>query len=416
MSATKQFNIPKELVWRAYQLVKANRGSAGVDQQSLESFALKLKDNLYKIWNRMSSGSYMPPSVKAVAIPKKSGGVRVLGVPTVADRIAQMVVKLVFEPQVEQIFLPDSYGYRPGKSALDAIGVTRERCRQWNWVIEFDIVGLFDNIPHDLLLKAVQKHTSMKWVLLYIERWLRTPMEYPDGRLEKRTCGTPQGGVISPVLANLFMHYAFDAWMTRTHANNPWCRYADDGLIHCVSKSQTMAIKASLQRRLAECGVEMHPDKTQIIYCKDDRRKGKYPQTQFDFLGYTFRPRVVRLSRPTRFFVSFNPAVSEAASKSMRAHVRRSEIRNRTNLSLEEIARGFNPTLRGWLNYYGRYRRSELYPVLRHFNLTLVAWAMAKYKRFRRCKTSASRWLIDISKRDPSLFAHWQAGMVGSFI
>lgn len=416
MSTTKPFNISKELVWRAYKLVKANRGSAGVDQQSLEAFELKLKDNLYKIWNRMSSGSYMPPPVKAVTIPKKGGGVRVLGVPTVADRIAQMVVKLTFEPQVEGIFLPNSYGYRPGKSALEAVGVTRERCRRWNWVLEFDVVGLFDNIPHDLLLKAIRKHTSVKWVVLYIERWLRAPMEYPDGRLEERTRGTPQGGVVSPVLANLFMHYAFDVWMTRTHGHNPWCRYADDGLIHCVSENQALAIKASLQARLAECGLEMHPDKTQIVYCKDDRRKGSYPRTQFDFLGYTFRPRVVRLRQPTRFFVSFNPAVSKAASKLMRAHVRRSGIRHRTNLSLEAIARGFNPTLRGWLNYYGHYRRSEMYPVLRYFNLTLVAWAMAKHKRFRRKKTRASCWLRNISKRTPGLFAHWQVGMIGEFV
>lgn len=416
MSTTKQFNIPKELVWRAYQLVRANRGSAGVDQQSLEAFELKLKDNLYKIWNRMASGSYMPPPVKAVPIPKKSGGVRVLGVPTVADRIAQMVVKLVFEPHLERTFLPDSYGYRSGKSALDAVGITRERCRRWNWVLEFDIVGLFDNISHDLLLKAVRKHTSVTWIVLYIERWLRVPMAYPGGRLEERTRGTPQGGVISPVLANLFMHYAFDVWMSRTHMSNPWCRYADDGLVHCVSEDQAEALKASLACRLAACGLEMHPDKTEIVYCKDDRRKGTYPRTRFDFLGYTFRPRVVRLSRPIRFFVSFNPAVSKAALKSMRAHVRRSAIRNRTNLSLEDIARGFNPTLRGWLNYYGRYRRSELYPVLRHFNLTLVAWAMAKFKRFRRRKIQASRWLMKISKRNPELFAHWQSGMAGSFI
>jgi group II intron reverse transcriptase/maturase len=364
----------------------------------------------------MSSGSYMPPAVKAVPIPKKSGGVRVLGVPTVADRVAQMVVKLVFEPQVEGTFLPDSYGYRSGKSALDAIGVTRERCRRWNWVLEFDIVGLFDNIPHDLLLRAVKKHTTMKWVVLYIERWLRAPMEHPGGRLEERTRGTPQGGVISPVLANLFMHYAFDAWMARTYAGSPWCRYADDGLIHCASEEQAVAIKASLERRLAECGLEMHPDKTHIVYCKDDRRRAEYPRTEFDFLGYTFRRRVVCLKEPTRFFVSFNPAVSKAAMKSMRAHIRRSGIRNRSDVSLQDIANRFNSTLRGWLNYYGQYRRSEMYAVLRHFNLTLVAWAMAKYKRFRRRKTAASRWLMTISKREPRLFAHWQVGMVGEFV
>ena len=416
MSATKPFSIPKKLVWRAYQLVKANRGSAGIDRQSLAEFQRKLKDNLYKIWNRMSSGCYMPPPVKAVAIPKKSGGERILGVPTVADRIAQMVVKLVLEPEVDRVFLPDSYGYRPGKSALDAIGTTRVRCRRWDWVLEFDIVGLFDNISHDLLMKAVRKHTSTKWVLLYIERWLCAPMAYPDGTVVERVCGTPQGGVVSPVLANLFMHYAFDAWMSRTYPNNPWCRYADDGLVHCASERQALALRTSLQSRFAECGLELHPKKTQIVYCKDDRRKGTYSRTQFDFLGYTFRPRVVRLRRPTRFFVGFCPAVSNASMKSMRTHVRQSGIRNRTDLSLLDIAKKFSPILRGWLNYYGGYRRSEMYSVLRHFNLTLVAWAMAKFKRFRRRKTEASRWLMKISERDPCLFAHWQMGMVGSFI
>lgn len=416
MRTAKPIEIPKALVWRAYQLVKANRGSAGVDQQSLETFEQKRTDNLYKLWNRMSSGSYMPSPVKAVEIPKKSGGVRILGVPTVADRIAQMVVKLVFEQHVEKVFLPDSYGYRPGKSALGAIEVTRERCRRWDWVLEFDIVGLFDNIPHDLLLKAVRKHTSVNWVILYIERWLRAPMQCSDGRLVERTRGTPQGGVISPVLANLFMHYAFDAWMARTHPGNPWCRYADDGLVHCVSESQAQAIMGNLQSRFAECGLEMHPEKTQIVYCKDDRRRGTYPREEFDFLGYTFRRRVVRLSEPKRFFVSFNPAISKASLKSLRQQVRQSEVRNWTNLELSDIARRFNSKVRGWLNYFGRFRRSELYPLLRHFNLTLIAWVMAKYKRFRRRKIGASRWLKRISERDPRLFAHWAVGMTGAFV
>lgn len=329
---------------------------------------------------------------------------------------AGFVLKLIFEPDVERVFLPDSYGYRPGKLALDAIGTTRERCRRWNWVLEFDIVGLFDNIPHDLLLKAVRKHTSRNWVVLYIERWLRAPMEYPDGRVEERSCGTPQGGVISPVLANLFLHYAFDVWMARTQRANPWCRYADDGLVHCASEKHALDLRTALEKRFAECGLEMHSGKTQIVYCKDDRRKGSHPRTEFDFLGYTFRRRVVRLTEPTRFFVSFNPAMSKVSLKSMRAHVRESGIRNRTDLDLQAIAERYNPILRGWIAYYGRYRRSELYPVLRHFNLTLVAWAMAKYKRFRRRKVKASQMLIELSKRAPHLFAHWKVGMVGSFI
>ena len=250
----KPFRIEKRQVYEAYKAVKANHGAAGVDGQTLEMFEKDLARNLYKIWNRMTSGTYFPPPVRAVSIPKKSGGERVLGVPTVGDRIAQMVVKQMIEPDLEPFFLPDSYGYRPGKSALDAVGVTRQRCWKYDWVLEFDIKGLFDNLPHDLLLKAVRKHVTCKWALLYIERWLTAPME-KNGEVVERKCGTPQGGVVSPCLANLFMHYAFDLWMTRTHSDLAWCRYADDGLVHCRTEQEAEALMAELQERLAECGL-----------------------------------------------------------------------------------------------------------------------------------------------------------------
>jgi len=415
VSETKPFHIPKQLVMKAYRLVKANRGAAGVDQQSLTDFEARLKDNLYRLWNRMSSGSYFPPPVKAVAIPKKQGGERILGVPTVADRVAQMVVKLTFEPDVEPYFLADSYGYRPGKSALDAVGVTRRRCWQHAWVFEFDIVGLFDNIPHELLLRAVRKHTGNKWVLLHIERWLKAPMQLADGSLVERTKGTPQGGVVSPLLANLFLHYVFDVWMGRSQPGVPWCRYADDGLVHCKSEKHAQAIRDALRQRFAECGLELHPEKTKIVYCKDGSRKGKYPNTQFDFLGYTFRPRVVKNPKRDSIFVSFTPAVSKTAMKAMCTRVRRSDIRNRSDLGLNGIAYIFNPILRGWLQYYGRYQPSAMYPVLRQFNKTLVAWARRKYKRLKRHKIRASRFIERISERQPHLFAHWQHGMVGPF-
>src|SRR5579862_46719 len=234
MHATnKPFNIDKRLVYEAYKAVKSNRGAAGVDEQTIEQFEADLKSNLYKIWNRMSSGSYFPPPVRAVSIPKKSGGQRILGVPTVADRVAQMVVKQRIEPDLDPIFLANSYGYRPRKSALDAVGVTRERCWKYDWVLEFDIKGLFDNINHDLLMKAVRKHTDNKWILLYIERWLKAPMQLPDGTFQEKTKGLMQGGVVSPVLSNLFLHYVFDIWMTKQYPNFLWCRYADDGLVHC---------------------------------------------------------------------------------------------------------------------------------------------------------------------------------------
>jgi len=291
---SKPFNIDKRKVYEAYLQVRSNGGAAGVDGVTIEQFEADLKGNLYKIWNRMSSGAYFPPPVRAVSIPKKSGGQRILGVPTVADRVAQTVVKQLVEPELDAIFLADSYGYRPGKSALDAVGVTRERCWKFAWVLEFDIKGLFDNIDHALLLRAVRKHVTCAWALLYIERWLTTPMQQEDGAIIERSRGTPQGGVVSPILANLFMHYAFDTWMTRRTPDLPWCRYADDGLVHCRSEKEAQSVREALAARLAECGLELHPTKTKIVYCKDLRRKSKYETVSFDFLGFCFRPRSVK--------------------------------------------------------------------------------------------------------------------------
>lgn len=415
MEKTKPFDIPKQLFVQAYRLVKANAGAAGVDKESLSDFENNLKDNLYKIWNRMSSGSYIPPAVRAVSIPKKSGGSRILGIPTVSDRIAQMVVKIVFEPEVEPHFLPDSYGYRPNKSALDAVAVTRQRCWQSNWVLEFDIKGLFDNISHELLMKAVRTHTQNKWVLLYIERWLRAPMQYTDGSQIARTCGTPQGGVISPVLSNLFLHYVFDKWMQRHNPVVPWCRYADDGVAHCKTEAKARVLLLALKQRFGECGLELHPEKTKIIYCRDGKRKGVYQNTAFEFLGYTFRSRLVKNSKQGDLFTGFSPAVSKSAQKSMRAKTKSFRLYRRSELSLEEISLKFNPTLRGWLNYYGKFNPSEMSSVWRHFNKTLVAWAMRKYKRFRGQKTRAAKFIKGIADKQPSLFAHWHAGIQGAF-
>ena len=416
MHATnKSFNIDKRFVYEAYKAVKSNRGAAGVDEQTIEQFEADLSGNLYKIWNRMSSGTYFPPPVRAVAIPKKSGGERILGVPTVADRVAQTVVKLVIEPILDLIFLADSYGYRPNKSALDAVGATRERCWKYDWVLEFDIKGLFDNIDHELLLRAVRKHITCKWALLYIERWLKAPMVQEDGTMIERSRGTPQGGVVSPILANLFMHYTFDLWMARTHPDLPWCRYADDGLVHCRTGHEAEALKAELQVRLAECHLEMHPTKTKVVYCKDGKRKGKYPNVKFDFLGYCFRPRLVRNSRDNSLFGGFNPAVSPSAMKVMRQAIRDLNIRRQTQLSLQDIAQKLNPLLRGWIAYYGRYAPSALYPLLRYVNQRLVAWAMRKFKRFKGHKVLVGRFFERLAKEQPNLFVHWQNGMVGVF-
>lgn len=369
----KPFKIDKRLVYEAYKAVKSNAGAAGVDGKTIEQFEADLRNNLYKLWNRMSSGSYFPPPVRAVSIPKKSGGQRILGVPTVADRVAQMVVKQLIEPDLEPIFLADSYGYRPRKSALDAVGVTRQRCWKYDWVLEFDIKGLFDNIDHELMLRAVRKHVTCKWALLYIERWLTAPMEQDDGTRTARTRGTPQGGVISPILSNLFLHYTFDLWMTRTHPDLPWCRYADDGLVHCRTEQEAEVFKARLQARLTECRLELHPIKTKIVYCRDGKRRGKYPNVTFDFLGYCFRPRLVQNSRDNTLFCGFTPAVSVSAMKAMRTTIRELGLRHRTELSMADIARQINPLLRGWIAYYGRYAPSALKPILRYVNQTLRA-------------------------------------------
>ncbi len=406
MDKAKSYEISKHKVLEAFRKVKANKGAAGVDDESLEEFEKDLKNNLYKIWNRMSSGSYFPPAVKAVEIPKASGGTRILGVPTVADRVAQMVVKLYFEPLVEPIFHPDSYGYRPDRSSKDAIAVTKERCWKYDWVLEFDIKGLFDNIDHELLMKAVRKHTDSPWMILYIQRWLTAPFQMPDGSIEARTRGTPQGGVISPVLSNLFLHYTFDAWMDRKHPKNPFARYADDAVIHCKSRLDANLLKESLGKRLAECGLELHPTKTRIVYCKDAFRKGNLPDISFDFLGYTFRPRQAK-SNQGRIFHSFLPAVSNKAKKKMKKDIREWRLQKQTSLSLAELAEKYNAEIRGWLTYYGSFYKTEMKTIINNINMALIKWVQRKYKNFQRRPRRAAKWLREIAKREPNLFAHW---------
>jgi RNA-directed DNA polymerase len=411
MVEAKPFSISKHLVVKAYRLVKANRGAAGVDGESLRTFEKDLKGNLYKVWNRMSSGSYFPPPVRLVEIPKGEGRTRPLGIPTVADRIAQMVAKLTFEPEVEPVFHPDSYGYRPGKSALDAVGAARQRCFRMDWVIDLDIRDFFGSLDHGLLMKAVKHHTDLKWIHLYVERWLKAPVQRADGTLEDRTAGTPQGGVISPLLANLFMHYAFDEWMRRTFPSVPFERYADDAVIHCVSLDQARHVLEAVRRRLGECELELHPEKTRIVYCKDDRRRGKFGEHEFDFLGYTFRPR--RAQGPRRkTFVGFLPAMSDKAAKKIRATIRSWHLATRGNSrSLDELARLINPIVRGWVAYYGRFYRSRCLDVLgRSLTFALVKWAMRKYKRFRGRWVRASRWLGRVAARDGALLTHWRFG------
>lgn len=408
----KPYVIPKQLVWEAYQRVKANRGAAGVDGESLTAFEKDLKDSLYKVWNRMSSGSYIPPPVRLVEIPKASGGTRPLGIPTVADRVAQTVVKLVLEPLVEPVFHQDSYGYRPGKSALDAVGVARTRCWKADWVIDLDIKSFFDSLDHDLVERAVAHHTDLAWVRLYIGRWLRAPLQRPDGTVEERTKGTPQGGVISPLLANLFLHYAFDVWMRRRFPAVQFERYADDAIVHCRSERQAEQVLEAIRGRLQECGLELHPMKTRIVYCKDDDRRGSCEHVAFDFLGYTFQPRRAK-NRWGKYFVSFLPAISAKAAKTIRTTIREWRMAStRNNQQLEDLARLVNPSVRGWMNYYGRFYRSKCVQVLRHLNVALGSWVRRKYKRFRRRERASMHWLGRVAQRDRQLFVLWQLGIV----
>ena len=408
----KPFQISKWKVWEAFERVKANKGAAGVDEQSIAEFEADRDRNLYQIWNRMSSGSYFPPPVKAVEIPKAGGeGVRLLGVPTVADRVAQTVARLYLEPQVEPVFHPDSYGYRPGKSALDAVAACRRRCWRADWVIDMDIRAFFDTVPWDLVRKAVAHHISpgQRWIVLYVERWLKAPLQHADGTLVARDRGTPQGSAISPLIANLFMHYAFDAWMARDFPGIWFERYCDDAVVHCASEKQARHMRAAIAARLAEVGLELHPGKTRIVYCKDADRRGDHEVTSFTFLGYEFRPRLAK-NRHGKHFVSFLPAVSRDAMKAMGAEIRSWHWAKRSDKSLGDLALMFNSVVQGWINYYGRFYRSRLLYFLRGLNRHLMRWACRKYKRLKRRERRAMAWLAEIARRSPHLFAHWRLG------
>jgi RNA-directed DNA polymerase len=404
----KPFAISKRLVWEAWLRVKANKGAEGVDEESIQAFEANLRGNLYKLWNRMSSGSYMPPPVRAVEVPKKDGRVRVLGVPTVADRIAQTVARLYLEPEVEPIFHPDSYGYRPGRSALDAVARCRQRCWKYDWVLDLDLKSFFDSLDHSLVLRSVAHHTDLRWILLYVERWLKAPLQLKDGTIRQRDRGSPQGSAISPVLANIFLHYALDLWLVREFPGVPFERYADDGILHCKSEGQARVVLSAIIERLAQVGLELNPDKTRIVYCKDSNRKGSHEQERFTFLGYTFGPRLAK-SRSGEFFVSFCPAVADDAVKEIGRTIKCWRLHLWSRYTLADLAQAINPTVRGWINYYGRFYRSKLIVLLRRIDEYLLRWAMQKYKRLRRHRPRARRFLATVERREPTLFAHWQA-------
>jgi RNA-directed DNA polymerase len=405
-STDKPFAISKWEIWEAWNKVKANDGAPGVDGCTVEEFEADLKGNLYKIWNRMSSGSYFPPPVLAVEIPKPhSNGTRVLGVPTVADRVAQTVVARRLEAACEPVFHPDSYGYRPGRGALEAVKVCRQRCWRYDWVVDLDIQKFFDSVPWDLLVKAVQAHSDQPWVVLYVKRWLAAPLQHQNGTVTTRDRGTPQGSAVSPVLANLFLHYAFDAWMQKRYPKVPFERYVDDAVVHCASKAQALMIKQALTERMRQVGLTLHPDKTQVVYCKDTNRRGSHEHESFVFLGFEFRQRQAR-NKDGRKFSSFVPAISTGALRKLSRQVRTWRLQWKTGHSLAGLARVINPIVRGWMNYYGAFYRSALDRLLRRINAYLVLWLQKKYKRLRS-KRRALQWFDKLTEQS-RLFAHWE--------
>jgi RNA-directed DNA polymerase len=402
----KSHDIPKRLIWAAWLKVKSNGGAAGADGVTIEQFEARLQDNLYRLWNRMVSGSYFPGPVRAVEIPKK-GGTRVLGIPNVIDRVAQTAAVLVLEPNVEKVFHNDSYGYRPGRSPIDAVRACRQRCFKRDWVVDLDVKAFFDSVPWDLMLKAVARHTTQKWVMLYVDRWLKAPMLMPDGTLAHRVKGTPQGGPISPLIANIFLHYGFDTWMTREFPGIWFERFADDVVAHCVTERQAHQVQDAIGRRLAEVGLRLHPDKTRVVYCKDDRRRLDYDRVTFTFCGYTFRPRKAYDKVRKKPYTGFLPAVAPGKLTDVSRKVASLRLHRRTTWNLEDLAEEANPIIRGWLNYFTAFYPSAVKPIGRRMDRHLMRWARRKYQRLERSDQRARAWLRGVRKRSPNLFAHW---------
>lgn len=398
------------MVWDSYQKVVAKNGAAGIDRESIDMFNEKMADNLYKLWNRMTSGSYFPPPVRTVLIPKKQGGQRPLGIPTVSDRIAQGVVKDYLEPTMEAIFHSSSFGYRPGRSAHDALAQCQGNCRQHGWVLDVDIKGFFDNISHNILMRLVQHHAQEKWVLMYVERWLKAGVEQEDGSIEARTKGTPQGGVISPLLANLYLHHAFDKWMEENYPQRPFERYADDIVIHCSSKEEAEQLQAQLTKRMEEFELTLHPEKTKIVYCKNYQRQGSYDNESFTFLSYNFQPRMKmdKFGRKKVFMV-FSCAISSAAKAGIRRAIREVFNPHWTEQALERFAEKLNPKIRGWINYYTRFNRHEALEVFCYLNELIRKWVKNKYK-LRSMKMLYVKFKA-IQTANEHLFYHWTKGV-----
>jgi RNA-directed DNA polymerase len=410
---TKSVPISRQMAWLAYQKVRSNQGSAGIDAIGMEEFDANRSKDLCKLWNRMASGSYFPPPVKEVEIPKKDGSVRKLGIPTIGDRVGQMVIKMFIEPRLEAVFSSNSYGYRPNKNAHQALAKVRENCWKQDWVIDLDIKGFFDNIDHNKLMLAVEKHVPENWVKLYIKRWLEAPVFTTSGELiQKQGEGTPQGGVISPLLANLFLHYAFDKWLEKTEGSVQFSRYADDVIVHCKSKVHAERILQLIHQRMESVGLELHPQKTKIVYCRDHRRKEKHPTVKFDFLGYSFQPRTAFSKKLGKLFLGYDCAISIRSRKQIADKLEELKVNKLSFKSIVGVAQYLNPMIRGWINYYGKFKMYELTKVFRLLSERLVWWARKRYKRYKTSIRKGYKWLASIRKQFPNLFYHWQFSQI----
>jgi RNA-directed DNA polymerase len=404
----KTIPIELEQVKAAYRKVRQGGKASGIDHESWEDFDKKLDDNLFVIWNRMSSGSYHPQAVREVEIPKRDGKMRRLGIPTLRDRIAQQVVKEYMEKKIEPLFHEHSYGYRPLKSTHQAIAQVRENCFEMNWVIDLDISKFFDEIDHELMRKAVAKVIEEKWVMMYVTRWLQMPIQKSDGTLEQRDGrGTPQGGVISPLLANLYLHYTLDMWLAKHYPKIRFVRYADDIILHCRSKEEAEMVLKAVSSRLSEAKLRINLEKTHIAYCKDFKRKEKHERVQFEFLGFSYQPRARKSSKTGKLFTAFTPEISQGSMKRIRGVIRDMTLRRNIRSDMSDIAQALNPKLRGWINYYGIYSINSLRNTLLIVDTRLLKWLSSKHKM---SQGQAIKKLNMIKRDFPKLFYHWEKG------
>lgn len=411
---SKPYPITETQVWEAYRLVRKNGGECGIDDVSIADVQANPSKHLYPVWNRLASGSYLAPPVRRAEITKEDGSKRPLGIPTVSDRVAQAVIAQELEGIAEPRFHDSSYGYRPKKSAHDAVETARINCWNYAWVIDMDIKGFFDNIDHGLMIKALRYFTNKKHIILYAKRWLKAPIQLKDGTLVENTeKGTPQGGVISPMLANIFLHVVFDEWMNIHFPDCPFERYADDVIIHVKNETYARKILKTVRARFEACKLELHPEKTKLVYCdrKGRRKRKAVKHTKFDFLGFTFRPRKV-LTKHGYLMYGFSPAISPKRSKRIVATCRKLRFHRWVHMDIHQLSHALAPKIRGWLNYYGKYHLSEMKSAFLHLNRRLAKWAFNKYKRFKRRKTVyyALKWLRGLAKRFPYLFQHWRLG------